>query len=141
MNLVRSRSNHFFPTVSRVFDDFFNDEAVGNSRHLPAVNIKENDKNYELELAVPGLEKSDINLEVKDNVLSISSKKEERKETVEEGRYTRREFSFRSFKRLFTLPKSVDKDNIKADYKDGVLNVEIPKGKAEDNVKKIEIGG
>ena len=141
MNLVRSRSNHFFPTVSRVFDDFFNDEVINTKRNLPAVNIKENDKNYELELAVPGLEKSDINLEVKDNILSISSKKEESKETVEKGRYTRREFSFRSFKRLFTLPKSVDKDNIKADYRDGVLNVEIPKGKADDDVKKIEIGG
>ena len=139
MNLIR-RSNHYFPTFSRFFDEFLNEEIPGNQSSLPAVNVKENDANYELEIAVPGIDRKDINLEVKDNVLTISSRKESKNEVVEQGRYTRREFSFRSFKRMFTLPKWADKDKIKAEYKDGVLNVEIPKGNANDDVKRIDIG-
>lgn len=138
MKLIR-RSN--FPTFINDFfkDDFLN---VDVPRHeaVPAVNVKENDENFELEVVVPGFNKEDINVEVKNNTLTISSAQKEEKEASEKGRYTRREFSFRSFKRLFHLPKSVDKDAIKADYKDGVLNVNIPKVEPVNDTKKIEIG-
>ncbi len=145
MSLIR-RSNRFFPAFSSIFDDFFNDEltrAELKSHDVkPAVNVKENKDNFEVDIAVPGVGKEDIEVEVKDDVLTVSSKKETKNEVVEDGKYVRKEFSFRSFRRMFTLPKSVDKNNIKAKYNDGVLNVNIPKSAANDNddVKKIEIG-
>lgn len=146
MKLVRRRPGAVFPAFPRFFDEFLNDDfftrGVNPSETIPAVNIKENDTNFELEVAVPGLEREDINLEIKDDVLTISSKKENKTEVVEdEGRYSRKEFSFRAFQRMFTLPKSVDKTKIKASYKNGVLNVDIPKGTVAENVKKIEIAG
>lgn len=138
MKLIR-RSN--FPTF---FNDFFRDDFLNTElpRHtaVPAVNVKENDESFDLELAAPGFNKGDFNVEVKDNTLTISSTQKERKEENEKGKYTRREFSFRSFRRMFHLPKTVNKDAIKADYKDGILNVNIPKSEPVEDVKKIEIG-
>ena len=138
MKLIR-RSN--FPTlINEIFrDDFFN---VDFPKHesVPAVNVKENDANYELEVAIPGYNKEDINIEVKDNTLTISSTHKETTEDSEKGKYTRKEFSFRSFFRKFHLPKTVDKDAIKADYKNGILEVNIPKAEKVDDTKRIEIG-
>lgn len=112
------------------FDDFFKpwNEFMGMGRALttPAVNIAENKNNFEVTVAAPGLKKSDFNIDVEDNMLTISCEKEERKEEKDE-RYTRKEYNYSSFSRSFTLPEEVIKDKIEAAYEDGVLHITLPK--------------
>jgi HSP20 family protein len=114
----------FFPTFSR------------NTSSLPAVNIKEDNKAFYLELAVPGMDKKDLRIEVKDDVLTVSSGHKEEKEQDYEG-YKRKEFSYSSFCRSFYLPEDVNNEKIVAVYKDGILNVEIPKLEEEKKKEKI----
>lgn len=117
------------PSMSDVFENFFNTD-VGNilseRGSLPSVNVKETKEDYRLEVAAPGLNKEDFNLQIDNNVLTISAQKEEKKEEKEE-QYNRREFSYTSFSRSFTLPEVVDYDKIDAKYKDGILEICIPK--------------
>lgn len=126
MNATR-RNNLVFPTLmNEIFKpDWFGglENAVGKA---PAVNIKDNEKDFELELAVPGRKKSDFNIEIDKDVLTISSEIKHENEVQEEN-YTRREFGFTSFKRAFTLPETVDKDKIEANYEDGLLKFVLPK--------------
>nr|WP_321451350.1 Hsp20/alpha crystallin family protein [uncultured Carboxylicivirga sp.] len=108
---------------------------------IPAVNVKENKNQFDIEVAAPGMEKKDFKLDIDHNVLTISSEKLLKKEDESE-KFTRREFSYTSFYRSFTLPNSVYEDGIKASYKDGILNIRIPKKEeAKDKgPKHIEIG-
>ena len=127
MNLIRKQAP-FFPSL---IDDFINQDwnlKTPNSTTLPAVNIKDLDAQFEIELAVPGMKKSDFEIEVEDGLLSISSSLEE-EQVTEKGKFTRREFSYNSFKRTFTIPESVDPSNIEAQYSDGVLQLRLPKRK------------
>jgi HSP20 family protein len=114
----------FFPTFNR------------NTGSLPAVNIREDEKAFYLELAVPGMDKKDLHIEVKDDVLTISSEHKEEKQEELEG-YKRREFSYSSFCRSFYLPEDVNGDKIGANYKDGILNVEIPRLEEEKKKEKV----
>ena len=137
MNLIRKQSP-FFPSL---VDDFINTDWNLNvpnySSTLPAVNIKELDAQYEIELAVPGLQKDNFEIEVEDGILSISASHEEEQHN-EKGKFTRREFSYNSFRRSFTLPDSVDPTKIDATYKEGVLHVLLPKYKeAQPQPKKL----
>lgn len=136
MTLVK-RNNSLFPSFSSIFDDFFtNDLALKNTSlaTVPAVNIREDEDGFSVELAAPGKQKSDFQINLEHNVLTISSEnKEEKEEKDEKGRYTRREFSYSSFQRSFVLPNSVDGDKISATYNDGVLKIQIPK---KEEVKK-----
>lgn len=109
--------------------DWLGGAEVLNNK-IPAVNIKEDDASYRLELAVPGRKKEDFKIEIDNDLLTISteSKKENSSETEEDTiKYTRKEFSFTSFKRAFTLPKTVNVDKIEAVYKDGILGFNLPK--------------
>ena len=90
------------------------------------VNIKETADAYFVEMAVPGLKKSDFHIDLDNQVLSISTETEEEKEQREEN-YTRREFGYSSFKRTFTLPETVDDGKIKAAYNQGILSIHLPK--------------
>ncbi|MBD79191.1 MAG: hypothetical protein CL840_09750 [Crocinitomicaceae bacterium] len=131
-----------FPTL---MDELFKNELQGsysNKETVPAVNIVEVKNGYELELAAPGFKKEDINLEVNNDTLTISSeRKEEKKEEDKKNKYTRREFSFAKFRRSFSLPEDVDQNNISAKYDSGILQVSIPQKKeVEQKVKQIEIG-
>jgi HSP20 family protein len=118
-------------------DDFFN--AWREPLNLPAVNVKETEKAFNLEVAAPGLEKDDFKIEVDKGFLTISAEKEESNEEKDD-QFTRREFSFRSFKRSFWLPEGVNADKILAKYENGVLNVELPKVKATVKpVKTIKV--
>lgn len=128
MSIVK-RNNLVFPSLmNEIFKpDWFGGMENMNSS-VPAVNIKENEKDFELELAVPGRKKEDFNIEVDNNVLTISSEMKSENEVKEEN-YTRREFGFTSFKRAFTLPETIDEDKIKADYVDGLLRFTLPKRK------------
>ncbi len=97
--------------------------------NMPAVNIKDNNKSFDLELAVPGYKKDELKVNVEAGVLTISSEKQKESEEEKNG-YTRREFSYRSFARSFQLPENTDGDNVKANFVDGVLKLSIPKTKA-----------
>ncbi len=117
----------FFPSLMNDFlkPDWFGGVDNWNAT-VPAVNIKDNVENFELELAVPGGKKEDFKVEVDNDILTISSEaKTESKETKEN--FTRKEFSYTSFKRAFTLPETVDGGKIDAKYEDGILRVTLPK--------------
>ncbi len=134
MALVKYEPSRLFPAFSSLFDDFFNTE-LGNWRHnnfsstnttLPAVNIKEDGEGFTVEMAAPGMEKSDFKINLDNNVLTISSVKQEEKKEEQE-KYTRREFAYYSFQRSFTLPESANSEKIEATYENGVLSISIPK--------------
>jgi HSP20 family protein len=105
---------------------------------MPAVNIKDNKKNYELELAVPGFKKENLKVNVKDGVLTVFSEQKEENSKEDEG-YTRREFSYRSFSRAFSLPDNVDPESVKAKFNDGVLRLTIDKTGDQPESKGREI--
>ena len=132
MSLVKKNNSVAFPAF---LDEFLKPDWFGGMEKLekfnvtvPAVNIKETETDFTVELAVPGKKKDDFNVEVNNDVLTISSEtKTENEEKANDGKYTRREFSYSSFKRSFTLPETVDEDKIKASYEDGVLRLALPK--------------
>ncbi len=119
-------------------DDFFNEETWPNffrSRtgvNVPSVNIVESNDDFRIEVAAPGLDKDDFHVNVDSNVLTISSEKETKDEDKDEN-FVRKEFSYSSFNRSFTLPEGTDADKITANHKDGVLHVTVPK---TEEVKK-----
>jgi HSP20 family protein len=120
--------------MSNLFDnDFF--PMSSNRDNLPAVNIRENEKNFTIELAVPGMDKKDIKIDINEDVLTVSSEKKNESEEENNG-YKRREFSFSSFTRSFTIPENVNRDKIGASYKDGVLSVELPKEPEKDKITR-----
>ncbi|WP_159801962.1 Hsp20/alpha crystallin family protein [Flavobacterium sp. MK4S-17] len=130
MNLVKrnqTNPNSLFPSVmDELFKDWMGGSALSNSRVVPPVNIKETDQFFTVELMAPGMKKEDFNIEVDNDLLTISSEiKTEKNE--EEGKFTRREFSYSSFKRSFTLPETVNEDEINAAYQDGILKITLPK--------------
>ena len=118
--------------VPAYWDDFFNDRVFNNfsnnqcNHTSPAVNVIEEDKGFRIEVAVPGLSRDDFNIEVDNDVLTISSVEKEKKEDKKHN-YTRREFSYRSFKRSFQLPETIDQDQIQASHEAGVLSLNLPK--------------
>ena len=131
MTLAR-RSESYLPSL---FDRFFNSDLMdwnltnfsGPNTTLPAVNVKETVDDYILEVAAPGMSKKDFKVSFQNNVLTISSEKREEKRD-EDDNYTRREFSYQSFQRSFTVPgNNVDSDKINASYADGILTIQLPK--------------
>jgi HSP20 family protein len=135
MTLVK-RNGNLLPTFPTFFDDFLNRDLAEWNRSnfsatgttIPAVNIRETKDAFEVEMAAPGMTKKDFTVELEDNQLTITAEKKMQTEGKEEDRYTRREFSYHSFERSFTLPKEVvDGDKIKAKYEDGMLHLAIPK--------------
>lgn len=121
------------PFVNSVFDNLFNDSFITDRlvTRVPAVNITETPEAFNIELAAPGLQKSDFKINVDKNIISISVDKKEEIE-VNEKLYSKKEYSFTSFSRSFTLPDAVDYNNIGASYTDGVLDVTI--GKKEEAI-------
>lgn len=134
MSLIR-RNEDQAGWLPSVFDDMFRTDWFGDNsmmsnigRNVPAVNIHEDENSFKVEVAAPGKSKKDFNIEVENNVLTISAEEKHENETTDaNGRYTRKEFSYSNFRRVFTLPDIVDSDKIDANYKDGVLNISVPK--------------
>ncbi|MBT8273809.1 MAG: Hsp20/alpha crystallin family protein [Bacteroidia bacterium] len=131
--LTNTSSRLSFPDWSNWLDDFFNRDLspvftsnFNMGMTLPKVNIKETADNFVVEMAVPGLKKSDFNIDLDNQVLSISTELKEEHEQKEEN-YTRREYGYSSFKRTFTLPESVNDEKINASYNDGILSILLPK--------------
>ena len=127
--------------LSDFFDTekFFDSDLLRN-RALPAVNVKESEKNYEIDVVAPGRSKKDFNIAAENGVLTISSETKEEKEEKEKD-YTRKEFSYSSFSRSFVLPENANEDDIKANYADGILKLEVAKKNiSQPKVKKaIEV--
>jgi HSP20 family protein len=112
------------------FREFFNDSYPAKTgvvgRNIPAVNISETENEYVIEVAAPGMQKKDFRIEMDGDLLHLSYKKEEKAENKESNHW-RKEFSYESFERSFTLPKIVDGDKIGATYNDGILKISVPK--------------
>lgn len=116
-------------------DDFFRMKK----NWMPAVNIKDEKKSFEIELAAPGLKKDDFIVKVENGMLRISAEREETKEETEAD-YARKEFSYRSFERTFALPENVNPEHISAKYTDGILKLVLKKmATKEETPKKIKV--
>lgn len=146
-DLSKKRNVATLPSLSSWVDNFFENnlgtEFMSNFNTgitLPAVNIKETNDQFVLELAIPGMKKSDFSIEVDNKILSISSEVKTENQ-MEESTYTRREFGYSSFKRTFTLPDNVESDRVNAHYRDGILLVMLPKREEakQKPPKRIEI--
>ena len=120
-------------------DRFFDSDWL-KKMNMPAVNVHETDKSYEVELAAPGLSKKDFKITAEDGILTVSSEKQEEKEQKEKD-YTRKEFEYSSFSRSFTLHQNINEEDIKAAYEDGVLKLTIAKQMASQPklIKAIEV--
>jgi HSP20 family protein len=142
MTLLKSNSGIMPFGFNDVFDieRFFNNNLPENgfSHTLPAVNIKENKKEFNIEFAAPGFTKKDFKIDVDQDVLTISAEKEH-EENEETDSYTRKEFSYNSFSRSFTLPHTVSGEKIDARYDDGILKLSVPKKAASKTPPKKEI--
>ncbi len=140
-NLMRRRERGMLPSFfNRNWDnDFFNNFMESD---VPAVNVKENDKEFKLEISAPGYDKEDINISIDKNILTISAKKEmNNEEKGEDDKILRQEFTSSSFYRSFTLPDNIDTEHIDANEKSGVLKIILPKMEKapEEKKRKIEI--
>lgn len=132
MSLIKRNEANWLPSV---FDDMFKTDWLGGTTNvnsigtsIPAVNIQESDENFLVAVAAPGKTKEDFNIELDNDVLTISSEEKKESETSENrGRFTRKEFSYSNFKRAFSLPETVDSEKISASYNNGVLEIMLPK--------------
>ncbi|MCH7657523.1 MAG: Hsp20/alpha crystallin family protein [Bacteroidetes bacterium] len=128
-------AKNFF-SFSDLVDNFFGNEGYCDDyKAIPEANIFEDENKYQIELAVPGLEKTDIKVEIDKNILKIHHKSSEKKEN-ENHAYSRREFRYNEFTRTFIIPESVDDSKVKAKYQNGILILELAK-KQKSKVEQI----
>ncbi|MEX0883584.1 MAG: Hsp20/alpha crystallin family protein [Cyclobacteriaceae bacterium] len=145
METPTKRNGSFWP---KMISDFLGSENLpdlGNRFYdwdqkfeIPSVNVKEKEKEFQVEVAAPGFEKKDFKIEFSDGVLTIQGEKEMRKEEQKEE-YKRQEFSYSSIKRSFSLPENIENEKIQAKYENGILLLNIPKTKAGITSAKKEI--
>ena len=135
MSIVK-RNSHLFPDMPTLFNDLFSRDlwnwGLGNNSTtnttIPAVNVREDNDNFYVEVAAPGMKKEDFNVELDGTTLTIRSEKKDEREEKEGERYNRKEFSYQSFQRVFELPAHVvDAEHIEARYEHGLLHLTIPK--------------
>lgn len=142
MTLVKfnnDRKVNGYSTFNELFDTYFKEGFVNHKsiNRLPAVNISESENYFHIELAAPGLKKTDFKIAIDKDVLTISSERKA-EEQAENRRVNRKEFSYASFVRSFNLPDLIDHSNIEASYTDGILRIDIAK-KEEAKVQTREI--
>lgn len=141
MSIIRYNANDFVPTsFSSMIDRFFNDSMTrsGGSLFVPKVDIIENENSYELQLAVPGLNKEDFNIEVKDNFLTVSGERKFSEEKKDRN-YHSIETQFGAFSRSFSLPENVNTSKINAKYTNGILELVIPKDEKKELKTTIKV--
>ena len=141
MNIVkRNRQQGMLDPWRNLFDveSFFPNWPASARHSLPAVNVSEDDKTYTIDVVAPGFKKEDFNINVNDDVLTISA--ESKTESTNNGdnnrQYSRREYSYSSFTRSFSLPDNAKDDAISANYKDGILKLNIPKTETQTKASK-----
>ena len=136
MPIRKYNNQNWLPSI---FNDFFdNDWMVKTNATAPAINVIENEKDYKVEVAAPGMTKEDFNIHLgEDNelVITMEKKNETKEEAKENKKYLRREFSYSKFQQAFVLPDDVEKDKISANVTDGVLTIELPKRAPEEKAK------
>lgn len=130
MTLVKKTNGGFVPFRS-ILSDFFSADDLLFDRmvdrdFIPAVNISETDKSFDVDFVVPGMKKSDFKVKVENNQLVVSAEKKEEKMEKEKN-YTRQEYNYNSFMRSFTLPENAKAEDIKAHYEDGILRLSVAK--------------
>ncbi len=136
------------PTIARrSFSPFYLSDLLSNdlfpvhqnkSWSVPAVNIREDENEFSLELAVPGMDKKDLKIDINEDVLTISSESKQETDESKNG-YRKKEFSYSSFQRSFYIPENVNRDKIEANYQDGVLKVGLPKMEEDKSRKARQI--
>lgn len=147
MNLTKFKNrNRLFPTWNNdnlntflSYDDIFNNDFFEDDSLMPAMNVKEHKKDFDIELAAPGFSKKDFEVTIDDNnILHVCGEKRKEEEEKEEG-YTRKEFSYNSFKRSLKLPNTVNAEqDVKAVYKNGILKLNLlKKEEAKEQPKKV----
>lgn len=146
MSLIKfNNRNRLFPSWNNdslksflSSDDFFNNDFFEEDSLMPAMNVKEHEKEFEIEFAAPGFSKKDFEVTINDNMLNVCGEKKKETEEKQED-YTRKEFSYNSFRRSLQLPKTVNADqDVKATYKDGILKLNLQK-KAEAKAKPKQV--
>lgn len=140
MNLIRKNTSTGFPSLitGNLDSSWFDMSRFNEPTNEVAVNIKENDKEFIIEMSVPGFKKENINVEVLDNKLKVFGEKPE--ELEDSSKFTRKEFTYNSFSRSFTLPKDINSDNIQGECENGILTLTISRPqKVEKVAKKIEL--
>lgn len=145
MTLVRFKNNHellrdsmipkFFNSV---FNDFFPETASDSRFFSPRVDIVEKDNQFEVHASLPGMKKEEIKIDLKKDLLTISGERKFQNEQ-KEAKYHLVESHYGSFSRSFNLPETVSKENIQAEFKDGILTLVLPKTEPKDNSVKIEV--
>lgn len=134
MTIVK-RNNPLFPSFPSMLDSFFSRDMMDwnnlnfsdTDTTIPAINVMEDNDKFEIEVAAPGMKKDDFRVKLENNLLTISSERKQEK-TEKEGKYSRKEFSYQSFQRSFSLPEGhVQSDKISARYENGILNIVLPK--------------
>lgn len=134
--IQRYNNQNWLPSF---FNDFFdNDWMVKANATAPAINVIENEKDYKVEVAAPGMSKEDFNISLGDNnelVISMEKKNESGEKDKDGKRYLRREFSYSKFQQAFDLPDNVDVEKINASMNNGVLSIELPKVATEEKAK------
>ena len=135
MSNVRKYENQNW--IPSIFNDFFDNEwIVKPNFSTPAINVIENEKDYKVEVAAPGMNKEDFNIHLNENQeLVITVEKNTQNEQKEEKKYMRREFSYTKFQQAFQLPDNVDKEKIGAKVENGVLEITLPKLAPEDKAR------
>lgn len=141
MSLIK---NPQFPSLKSWMDDFWNTDKLFSDRFttrelFPAVNVKDRENTYEIELTAPGLKKEDFKIHVENGVLTISSETKKEEEEKNE-KFTRKEFSYSAFSRSFSVPENVADEDVKAHYENGLLRLTLKKKALETPRKKqIEV--
>ncbi len=130
--------------LADLFDDLFGNQKREKMERRqydcsPSTNILETNDDFKLQVAIPGVKKEDVKIDLEKNILNISSEKKAEETTKENEKYTRQEFAFGTFCRSFTLPETIDTDKIKAEVKDGILTVTLPKKEETRISKQINI--
>lgn len=152
MNTLAKTNGTLFPAIPSLLNNFLNEDWLDSSlatwrspnATLPAVNVRETNDDYRIEVAAPGMKKDNFKVELENHVLTISADvQQNREERNDQGDYTRREFSYQSFQRSFALPENkVEGEKIVARYQEGILFVSVPK-REEAKVKppkRISVG-
>ena len=143
-------SNNWFPSTPSIFDKFFDGELMDWNRSnysstnstLPAVNVRENSNEFKIEVAAPGMKKENFHVDYENGRLTISSELKNEREEKQGDKFTRREFSYQSFQRSFTVAENiVEPENIAAEYNNGILHITLPKREEvkPKPAKKIQI--
>jgi HSP20 family protein len=146
MSLIKwNPESSLFPNLSAWMEDFFADNGGGfkpaiKGVSIPAINVMEGKNEFKLDVAAPGFRKEDFKIEVNNGFMTISGETKMEKEDKDEM-FTRREFSFNTFTRSFTLPENAKTDLISAKYTDGILHITLPKTRTEEKpVKTVPVG-